>query len=164
MGVTLMAVGIIGIEMFQTETQGTLAYGEKIELGNYTMIYNDLAVFPTEDNRIVTRAMVSIYQDGQFVAKLHPRRDFYIDNQQPMTIPGVYSTLENDFYVLLVGWKPIGAQGATFKIYLNPLVNWLWFGGFIFILGTLVAAWPNRGPSLYRQSTSLSVNPPDIVL
>ena len=81
-----------------------------------------------------------------------------------MTIPGLYSTLEGDFYVLLVDWKPIGTESATFKIYLNPLMNWLWFGGFIFILGTLVAAWPNRGPSLYRQSTSLSVNPPDIVL
>jgi cytochrome c-type biogenesis protein CcmF len=32
------------------------------------------------------------------------------------------------------------------KIYLNPLVNWLWFGGIIFILGTLVAAWPEKDP------------------
>ncbi|MDP6416087.1 MAG: cytochrome c biogenesis protein CcsA, partial [Gammaproteobacteria bacterium] len=51
LGVTLMAVGIIGIEMFQTETQGTLAQGEQIELGDYVMIYNDLVEFPTDDNR-----------------------------------------------------------------------------------------------------------------
>ena len=153
LGVTLMAVGIIGIEMFQTETQGTLAQGEQIELGDYVMIYNDLVEFPTDDNRIVTRAMVSVYKHGQFVAKLHPRRDFYVDNQQPMTIPGLYSTIESDFYVLLVGWKPIGVQSATFKIYLNPLVNWLWFGGFVFIFGTLIAAWPVKHEPHARQPT-----------
>src|SRR3989304_3843190 len=62
-----------------------------------------------------------------------------------MTIPGVRSTLEDDFYVRLVAWEQIGSQSATFKIYHNPLVNFVWFGGLVFILGTLVAAWPGRG-------------------
>jgi cytochrome c-type biogenesis protein CcmF len=68
-----------------------------------------------------------------------------------MTIPGVRSTIEDDFYVLLVDWQPIAAQGATFKIYHNPLVNFVWGGGLIFILGTLVAAWPDREPAAVRQ-------------
>jgi len=51
--------------------------------------------------------------------------------------------VEDDFYVLLVDWENIAANGATFKIYLNPLINWLWTGGLTFILGTLVAAWPD---------------------
>jgi cytochrome c-type biogenesis protein CcmF len=61
-----------------------------------------------------------------------------------MTIPGVRSTWEDDFYVILVDWLPISSQGATFKVFHNPLVNWLWFGGWVFIFGTLVAAWPAR--------------------
>jgi cytochrome c-type biogenesis protein CcmF len=60
-----------------------------------------------------------------------------------MTIPGVRSTLEDDVYVLLITWEPIAANGATFKMYVNPLVNWVWAGGAVFILGTLVAAWPD---------------------
>jgi len=60
-----------------------------------------------------------------------------------MTIPAVRSTLEDDLYVLLVDWQPISTQGATLKVYHNPLVNWLWLGGIVFILGTLVAAWPD---------------------
>jgi len=78
------------------------------------------------------------------VDELYPRRDYYYESQQPMTIPGVRSTMEDDFYVLLVDWQPISTQSATFKIYHNPLVNWLWLGGFVFILGTLVAAWPDK--------------------
>ena len=61
-----------------------------------------------------------------------------------MTIPGVYSTVAGDFYVLLLDWKPVTSEGATFKIYLNPLVNWLWAGGIVFIVGTLIASWPQK--------------------
>ena len=60
--------------------------------------------------------------------------------QQPMTIPDKRSTLTNDLYVILAGWEGNG-ETATFKAYINPLINWLWIGGFVFILGTIVAAW-----------------------
>jgi cytochrome c-type biogenesis protein CcmF len=146
LGVVVMALGIIGIETFQTETQGTLERGEQITLGRYVMIFDGLTQFATPDGRSVSRAEVSIYKDGEYAGKLFPRQDFYVAANQPMTIPGVRSTIEDDFYVLLVGWEPIDQQGATFKIYHNPLVNFVWFGGFIFILGTLVAAWPERRP------------------
>ncbi len=144
LGVVLMTLGIIGIEIFQTETQGTLAQGEQITLDRYTMIYDSLSQFDTQDGRNVTRAVVSVFRDGKYVGELYPRRDFYYASQQPMTIPGVRSTLEDDFYVLLVGWESIGLGGATFKVFHNPLVNFLWIGGVVFILGTIVAAWPKR--------------------
>ncbi len=142
LGVVVMAVGIIGLEVFQTETQATIPQGGEITLGDYTMRYDSLALFDTNDNRNVARAVVSVYKNGEYVGELHPRRDFFYDFQQPMTIPGVRSTWEDDFYVLLVDWMPVTAEGATFKVFHNPLVNWVWFGGLIFILGTLVAAWP----------------------
>jgi len=144
LGVVLMAFGIIGIEIFQIETQGTLARGERLLLGRYEMVYEGLTRFNTSDGREVSRAELSVFKDGRSVGQLFPRSDYYIVSNQPMTIPGVRSTLEEDFYVLLVGWEPIGRDGATFKVYLNPLVNFVWLGGVVFILGTLVAAWPER--------------------
>jgi cytochrome c-type biogenesis protein CcmF len=143
LGVVLMTIGVIGSTFFQRETQGVLRPGEQLTLGRYVMTYDALDEFFTDDGRQVARATVSVYRDGQFVGELYPRRDFYVASGQPMTIPGVRSSIEDDFYVLLVSWEPIAANGATFKIYLNPLVNWLWLGGFVFILGTLVAAWPD---------------------
>jgi cytochrome c-type biogenesis protein CcmF len=151
LGVVLMAIGIVGIELFQSETQGTVTQGESISLGRYTMTFKDLAEFTTPDGRLVTRAVVDVSKNGAFVGQLYPRRDFYFESQQPMTIPGVRSTMEDDFYVLLVDWQPISSAGATFKIYHNPLVNWLWFGALIFIVGTLIAAWPDRDPEEARQ-------------
>lgn len=146
LGVTFMAIGIVGTQFYQQETQATLKQGESLTLGAYTMTFTDLAEFPTNDGRQVARAVVNVYRDGRQVAELHPRRDYYVEQQQPMTIPGVRSSLTDDFYVLLVGWEPISAGGATFKIYLNPLINFVWLGGLIFILGTLVAAWPDVEP------------------
>jgi cytochrome c-type biogenesis protein CcmF len=150
-GVILMALGILGIELFQTETQGTLARGEQITLGKYTMIYDSLAIWDTADGRNMARAVVDIYKDGKSVGQLYPRRDYYYDAQQSVTLPGVRSTLEDDFYVILVGWEPIGSQGATFKVYHNPLVNFVWAGGLVFILGTMVAAWPDRDLEMVRR-------------
>jgi cytochrome c-type biogenesis protein CcmF len=148
LGVVLMAFGIIGIELFQTETQGTLARGEQLTLGRYVMVYDAVNQWDTADGRNVTRAVVSVYRDGKPLGELYPRRDFFYESQQPMTIPGIRSSLADDLYVLLVSWEPIGTQSATFKIYHNPLVNFVWFGGIVFILGTLVAAWPDREPEV----------------
>ena len=148
LGIVLMALGIMGIEMFQTETQGTIPQGGELTLGNYTLRYDSLATWDTQDGRNVARAVVSVFKDGNYVGELHPRRDYYYESQQPMTIPGVRSTWEDDFYVLLVDWEPVSAQGATFKIFHNPLVNWLWLGALVFIVGTLIAAWPDKDPEL----------------
>lgn len=146
-GIVLMAVGIIGIELFQTETQGTIPEGGELQLGKYSMRFDSLAVFDTGD-RNVARAVVSVYKDGNYVGEYYPRRDYYYEAQQSMTIPGVRSTMEDDFYMLLVDWEAISSSGVTFKVFQNPLINWLWLGGFVFILGTLVAAWPDKDPEL----------------
>ncbi len=144
LGVVLMAFGILGIEVFQSETQGTLARGEQMTLGSYVLVYDGLTQFTATDGRQISRAEVSVYKDGRPVGSLYPRQDFYAVQGQSMTIPGVRSTLEEDFYVLLVSWEPVALSGATFKIYHNPLVNLLWLGGGVFILGTAVAAWPEH--------------------
>ena len=155
LSIAIMGIGIIGIEYFQLETQRTLAAGESITLGDYTMVYDSVAIFNTNDGRQVARATVRVLDErGRQVATLYPRQDYYIRDQQPMTIPGVLSTWSEEFYVLLVSWKPITAEGATFKVYYNPLVKFLWAAPWVAIAGTLLAAWPEgrkrRAPARAR--------------
>jgi cytochrome c-type biogenesis protein CcmF len=147
-GAVLMGLGIIGTAFFQTETQGTIPQGGEISLGQYTIHFDSLSVFDTADGRNVARAVVSTYKNGQFVGELYPRRDYYYESQQPVTIPGVRSTMEDDLYIILADWQPLSTTGATFKVYHNPLINWLWLGGFIFIIGMLWAAWPSKEPEV----------------
>jgi len=142
----LMAIGILGIELFQMETQGTVPVDGTLNVGQYSVQYNDIASFPGPDQRQVTRAVVSVYKNGALVGELYPRIDYYPDAQQTMTIPGQRSTLENDVYILLVDWQPASTIGATFKVYINPLVNWLWIGSLLFLVGVFIAAWPDKEP------------------
>ena len=143
-GVVLMALGIIGIELFQTETQGTIPTGGELSVGSYSMTFDQLDVFDTDDGRNVARAVVSVIKDGQVIGEIYPRRDFFYDSGQPMTIPGVRSTLVDDFYVILVDWKMVSSDSATFKVYHNPLVKWLWIGAWVFILGVVVGTWREK--------------------
>jgi cytochrome c-type biogenesis protein CcmF len=141
----LMAIGILGIELFQVETQGTVRQGESLSLANYEIRYKEIAQWDDLPSGVnYRRAVLDVYQDGQYLGQLVPRIDYYYDSQQNMTIPGQRSTMADDLYVLLVDWEPASAIGATFKIYVNPLVNWLWLGSLLFLAGIIIAAWPER--------------------
>ena len=144
----LMAIGILGIEIFQKETQGTVAQGEELAIAGYTVKYRELASWDVfEDGVNYTRAIVDVYENGIYLGQLNPRIDYYYDSQQNMTIPGQRATMRDDLYILLVDWQPVSSMGATFKIYVNPLVNWLWMGSFVFLFGIIFAAWPDHDPA-----------------
>lgn len=142
-GVLVMAFGIIGTELFQQQTQLRMQTGESVTLGHYEMVFNGVERYPGPDDLIITEATVDVYANGRLVRTLNPRTELYTRTGQPMTIPNARSTFTEDFYVLLVNWEPTSADAATFRIYLNPLINWVWAGGIIFVLGTLIAAWPD---------------------
>ncbi len=143
LSMVVMAIGILGIELFQTTTQKTMAVGEDIQISGYTLRFDSLAQFPYADGRIVTRAVLTVFKNGKSLGELYPRYDYYAGGQ-PMTIAGVRSTLADDLYVVLVNWENVSSAQAPFKVYHNPLVNWLWIGSLMFVFGFLVAAWPNR--------------------
>ncbi|HUH99148.1 MAG TPA: cytochrome c-type biogenesis CcmF C-terminal domain-containing protein, partial [Anaerolineales bacterium] len=142
----LMAIGILGINLFQVQTQGTVSENNSLALSGYTVKYDSMAQFPGPDGQQVTRAVVSVYQGQNYLGDLYPRIDYYPTQEQNMTIPGERSTLKDDLYIILVDWQPTSTNGATFKIFVNPLVNWLWIGAVLFLFGIFIAAWPERDP------------------
>ena len=144
LAVFMMALGVIGDAYFKQETQAPLRIGETLTLNGYTIRFDGLREYLGSDGREVLEAQVSLFKDGEFIRVLRPRRDYFIVQQQPVTIPAVHSTLAADVYVLLVGWEEITATSATFKLYWNPLIIWLWSGGILLIIGTLIAMWPDR--------------------
>jgi cytochrome c-type biogenesis protein CcmF len=146
-GVIMMALGVIGTNFFQSETQRNLAVGESFTInspftGQYTLTYQGLQTLDAPADMERTGATLSVSRGGRQIGELHPTHDFFIPQQQPMTIPSMRNSLVEDLYVIVAGWEDGGAT-ATFKAYVNPLVNWLWIGGLVFVLGTLVAAWPD---------------------
>jgi cytochrome c-type biogenesis protein CcmF len=157
MGVILVAIGVIGSRFYQVETQQNIAIGETMSIhsdlfGTYTLTYHGLREGASPDDRQITEAQLSVMHNGQSLGELIPVREFFVVQQQPMTIPDKkIITMLSDLYVVLGGWEGTG-ETATFKVYINPLVNWLWIGGIVFILGTLVAAWPTSAQAVRESS------------
>ncbi|MBI1880345.1 MAG: heme lyase CcmF/NrfE family subunit, partial [Chloroflexi bacterium] len=161
MGIILVAIGVIGTRFYQVEIQRNLAVGESMTIGSaftgtYELTYNGLREGSSPDDRIITEAILDIKSNGQSVGELTPTREYFVVQQQPMTIPSKHSTLADDLYVILAGWEGTG-ETATFKVYINPLINWLWIGGFVFIIGTLVAGWPTSQESSERATAKAKI-------
>ena len=155
LGITVIGLGVIGSTLFQAETQQTLRPGEALQFQDYSMTFQGVdAGQIADDGRFMDIANITLVRNGAQVATLRPRHDIYpsTEGQQGMTmiIPGSYSTLENDFYVLFVAGQADGS--ATFKVYINPLINLIWWGGLILIVGTLISAWPaENAPASVRE-------------
>ena len=148
LGVTVIGIGVIGSSIFQTEVQHTLAQGERIAVQDYELRYDHFTRAQAVDGRMMNIAAVTLFRGGQEIAQIRPRIDDYPD--MPMTIAGAHSTLENDFYVLLIAGGP---QRATFRIYINPLVNLVWWGGIVLVLGTVIAVYPKVSPPRRKPET-----------
>lgn len=142
LGVVMIALGIIGDAYFKQETQGTVSQGEVVSIGDYQLEFKELLGYPGSDGRDIVEAVMALSQNGKPIREINPRRDYFVVQEQPVSVPGVYSTPGVDVYVLLIGWDTTGTS-ATFKVYINPLINWVWIGGIVMILGTIIATWNN---------------------
>ena len=92
-------------------------------------------------------AQLTVAEDGGPTVEIRPRADFYPQNSEgvnQMNIAGADSNIEGDFYVLLSGWEETTGANATFKLYVNPLINFIWWGGLVLILGTVISVWPSE--------------------
>jgi cytochrome c-type biogenesis protein CcmF len=86
---------------------------------------------------------VEVMKDGKPLMMLYPERRFFQTNEQSGTMVAIYSTLRDDLYVVYAGQSPDN-QAPVIHAYLNPLVKWIWLGGVIVVLGTIVTLLPNR--------------------
>ena len=71
----------------------------------------------------------------------------------------IYSTLREDLYVVYAGRNP-DTNLPVIHAYLNPLVKWIWLGGVVVVLGTILALMPNRRRSwCCRAATATAPRP-----
>jgi cytochrome c-type biogenesis protein CcmF len=143
LGIVVIGIGVIGSTLFQTERQQSLDIGDSMQINEeYVLRFDHMTDAIADDMRLMTIADVTVIRNGEEIARLRPRIDHF--EQMPMTIAGAHSTLENDFYVLLVPSPDFSYTRATFKVYINPLINLVWWGGLVLMLGTVISAWPQQ--------------------
>jgi len=138
-GFVILMLGISGAA-FNEEQLSTMRPGESATIRNFRLEYLTADAIP-EEHYGGARARIALYRNDKPVAVMIPEKRMYWLEQQPSSIPSIYSTWREDLYVILTALEPDGS--ATLKIYHNPLVNFGWFGGGLFVFGCLIILWPH---------------------
>lgn len=142
LGIIMMALGIIGNSFFQQEIQGTLKPGESLTIKNYVVTYTGLRQIQQPTHTEVV-APLQVTRSGRPIGLLQPQKNLYFKTpDQPTSEVGLRIFLTEDLYAVLAGWDNNG-DAASFKLFVNPLMVFLWLGGLVLVLGTLVALWPH---------------------
>jgi cytochrome c-type biogenesis protein CcmF len=116
--------------------------GDHFQVHHYDLRVEDMGV-RNGPNFAAQFATVSLYEYGKKIAIMSPEwRKYGGRDQQGTTEVAILSTLKTDIYLVFQG-STDGVSG-DFTIYYNPLVMWVWIGGTILGVGTVIALLPNR--------------------
>ena len=143
LGIVLVALGVVGSSFYQLTTDATLSKGGEMRLGTYRLRYDGNSDKLT-GSKLVTTATLTVY-DGKTtkpIDTLVAQRSIDFRWDQPVSEVALRSTPLEDLYVLLADVDDAGK--ASFRVFVNPLVLWIWVGGVIVLLGGVVALWPGR--------------------
>lgn len=140
LGIGLMAIGIVG-SAFDSETMKTVPEGGTIEIEDYVLTYEKLSQRSEGINDVVF-ANLHVQKADQDLGYIQAEKIFYGNWEQPSTEVGIHSTLKEDLYVVLSAWEQDGR--ATFVVKVNPLVQWVWIGSIVLVIGSLFAVWTGK--------------------
>jgi cytochrome c-type biogenesis protein CcmF len=138
-GVVLIAVGLAASGSYDAERELTMEVGDTAVVAGHEIEYLGARTVE-EPNKTSTRARVAV--DGE----VHePAINLFTATQQQIGTPSVRTSLWQDVYLSLQR-APADDAGQTMglRVIVQPLVTWLWVGGVVMALGTMLAAFPGR--------------------
>jgi cytochrome c-type biogenesis protein CcmF len=141
---------------FKVQREATLKPGESVELRSpfgHTYRFTHVGISQYEAlNRVVSAATVQVAVDGRPEGLLTSEKRQHVDSFkrptfEPSTEVGIRSGLREDLYMVFAGAVD-GTEEAVYRFNINPLVWWVWFGGFVLAFGGIVTMWPGGGPTI----------------
>jgi cytochrome c-type biogenesis protein CcmF len=141
LGMVLVFIGLSGAA-FNRDVQKEMQPGQTLRIGPYTLLLQAFDTQP-EKNYTAERMIVEVLENNKQKLMLYPEKRRFSTTAENGTMVAIYSTLKEDLYVVYAGQSP-DTQLPVIHAFLNPLVKWIWFGGVVVVLGTLVALLPNR--------------------
>jgi cytochrome c-type biogenesis protein CcmF len=154
LGIVVMFIGFAG-QAFNQNVEKELGVGDAIDIGPYKLVSQSF----TQDsnaNYDTEYSLLDVYRNGKKVTQLAPEKRFYQASQTPQTMVANHSTLAWDLYVVYEGKNPDSGL-PIIKVFLNPLVAWIWIGVFVVIAGTATALTPNLQTALAAKRARVEI-------
>jgi cytochrome c-type biogenesis protein CcmF len=143
LAVVLLVVGVTASSAYATVRETRLARGDTVTVGGYALT-NEGLFTSRQANATTTSVRLRVRRDGKDVGVLLPGRRFYPVEGRTSNEVSIRTspTTLTDLYAILEGFD--ARQGTvTLKVLVNPMVGLIWLAGGVFLLGALVALWPD---------------------
>ena len=155
LGMVMLFVGFAGMA-FKSDTEVTLRPGQTTEVRSpyghvYRFMHQGISQYE-QLNRFVSAASLDVYRDGKYLGVMKSEKRQHMDSMgqptfEPSTEVAIRSDVREDLYIIFAG-SVQGTEEAVYRITINPLVWWVWYGGMVLALGGLISMWPTgRAPT-----------------
>ena len=148
LGIVLMFIGFTG-HAFDKEKEFGIKVGETEQVANYNFQLTRMYEQERSNHYAWITDLRVTNLSGDFITSLKPEKRVYfhknpdINKRQPHSELDIFSTLNQDIYSIFSSVNN-NNDTAFIKIMINPLVKWVWIGGYILAFGTVIALWPRK--------------------
>jgi cytochrome c-type biogenesis protein CcmF len=145
-GLAIAMFGFIGSSAWKTEEVVFAAPGAKIEVAGFDVTFSGVNRV-RGPNYFADRGRLEVWKNGDPVTVLYPERRYYPVADSSTTESAIRSTIAGDLYASLAQPASETAEQAgswTLRILYEPLVNFIWFGSALLILGGAVSMSDRR--------------------
>jgi cytochrome c-type biogenesis protein CcmF len=142
LGILVIAVGVTGSQAWSLHREATVKRGEAVELAGYTFRFDGLSARQA-GNHFLVESTFSVTNGKAVAYELRPAKKFYPQEQSPIAHVDYRLGFVDDLYLVLGDFARDGTQ-ATVKVQVNRMVSWIWIGGLVLTLGTILAILPER--------------------
>ena len=140
--IVLLALGIAGGAYGATKVQ-QLRPGQTMSVQGYDLRYLG-SVTRTEPNRTEIRARLAVSRGGSYLGTYLAGKNDYPVEQQVSNEVGIRTDWLRAQDLFLIGEQFNSDGSVVIKALVNPLVDLIWIAGLVFLLGSLIAMWPDE--------------------
>lgn len=142
-GVIIAVIGVAFTSSLSIERDVALGIGDTVNVQGYDFEVKDFHEVKGS-NFDGMQAQVAVMKDGQAVTTLYPEKRTYIVSGMPITEAAIDASLMRDVYVAL--GEPISEDSNQWavRIYVKPLIRWIWLGAIIMALGSVLSMFDKR--------------------
>ena len=133
-GVGITILGITCSSVFQSEYKYSFLVNDINKVKNFTLELKDVRIFQ-KSNFQELEASFLLSKNNKIVTTINPSKRYYHVSKMITTEAGIYRNWFQDFYIVL-GSEKNGKWDV--RIFLNPLVNFIWLGVILMIFSGLL--------------------------
>ena len=145
-GLAVVILGMVGSSAWKSEEIAFVRPGDRIEIAGFEVLFEGVEK-RRGPNYLADQGRLKVWRNGSYVTTLFPERRSYPVARSTTTESAIRSTLAGDLYASITEpASDTAAKGGawTLRILYEPLVNLLWIGAGLLVLGGALSLSDSR--------------------